>query len=448
MSHTLERLSRRRVLRGMLGAGAVTVALPFLDCFLNANGTALASGVPLPVRFGTWFWGLGLTPLRWTPPKPGADYEILTELRPIEKLKRKVSLFSGFDVILDGAPNFPHISGNYGLRTGMAPQKPGQIPGASFDVAIAGAIGAGTRFRSLDLTCAGDKKHSYSFEAAGVVNPAEASPAAAYARIFGSEFQDPNNAAFAPDPRTMARQSVLSAIGEDRQALLRELGAADRQRLEEYFTSLRDLENKLAVQLQKPPPADSCRVPGKTDAGARDNEVGAVIETHTLMGRLLAMALACNQTRVFNVVFSASSSELRRLGDNSFHHQLTHEEPIDKELGFQPKSTWFVERSMEAWGAFLATLDAVKEGDGTLLDNCAVLAHSDSWLARTHTIMGIPMMLAGSAGGRLKSGLHIVGNGQTTSRLALTVQQAMGVAIDRWGAKSMETSKPIGEILA
>ena len=67
----IQELSRRRILRGMLGGAAVTVGLPFLDCFLNANGTALASGAPLPTCFGTWFWGLGLNPGRWEPKQIG-----------------------------------------------------------------------------------------------------------------------------------------------------------------------------------------------------------------------------------------------------------------------------------------------------------------------------------------------------------------------------------------
>src|SRR5471032_2685384 len=104
-------LKRRRVLRGMLNGGAVTVALPLLDCFLNNNGTALASGAPLPIRFGTWFWGLGVNPARWVPEKVGADYDIKSELSAIEPYKSRISVLSGFDVLLDGQPNIPHFSG-------------------------------------------------------------------------------------------------------------------------------------------------------------------------------------------------------------------------------------------------------------------------------------------------------------------------------------------------
>src|SRR5437764_350819 len=91
--------TRRGVLRGMLGGSAVTVALPLLDCMLNTNGTALAAGRPLPVRFGTWFWGCGMNPERWNPAKAGADWEITPELQPIAKLRDKMNVFSTFNVV-------------------------------------------------------------------------------------------------------------------------------------------------------------------------------------------------------------------------------------------------------------------------------------------------------------------------------------------------------------
>src|SRR4029078_4351291 len=112
------------------------------------------------------------------------------------------------------------------------------------------------------------------------------------------------------------------------------------------------------------------------------------------------------QTRVFNLSFNNSSSTLTKLGSTISHHQLTHEEPVDPELGYQPQSTWFVERCMEAFGGFVDTLGAFKEGDGTLLDNCLVVAHSQTNFAKLHTVDGVPIMLPGRAGGKVKSGLH------------------------------------------
>src|SRR5215813_10614141 len=119
-------ISRRTVLRGMLGGAAVSLGLPLLDCFLNDNGTALAQGSPLPVRFGTWFWGCGMNPDRWNPKATGAAYEITPELKPIESIRSQISVLSKFDVLLDGKPNFVHTSGNIGITTGQAPAQADQ----------------------------------------------------------------------------------------------------------------------------------------------------------------------------------------------------------------------------------------------------------------------------------------------------------------------------------
>jgi hypothetical protein len=90
----------------------------------------------------------------------------------------------------------------------------------------------------------------------------------------------------------------------------------------------------------------------------------------------------------------------------------------------------------------------VKEGDGTLLDHSLILAYTDTGFAKLHTLEDIPMLLAGSASGRIKTGYHIAGAGGPVTRVGLTVQQAMGMSIDSWGVGAMATKKPITEIMA
>lgn len=441
-------ISRRSLLlRGMFGGATVAVGLPILDCLLDDGGTAWASGQALPVRFGTWFWGLGVTEDRWRPTKVGADYDITPELKPIERYKDKISILSGFDVMLDGRPNLPHQSGGVGFRTGIAPPG-GGLPGPSFDVLIADQIGNGTRFRSLDVSASKDAGLSpLSGRGAGNVNPTESSPLAFYNRLFGPEFADPNSASFTPDPLTMARKSVLSSVTDERKDLERMVGASDRERLDQYFTALRQTEQQLAIQLEKPEPLAACRIPPKPPETVVGNQIEQVVSNHKVMAELLAMALACNQTRVFNLMFNNPASTLTKLGSSISHHQLTHEEPINPDLGYQPESTWFVERCMESWGAFVDLLGQFREGDSTLLDNSLIVAHSETNFAKTHTIEGLPVMLAGRAGGRIKTGLHIDGKSSTASRVGLTVQQAMGLQMEKFGAQSMETNKPISEIM-
>jgi len=440
------------LLRGVLGGGAVTLGLPLLDAFLNDNGTAFAAtlgGGRLPVRFGTWFWGCGMIPDRWQPKTVGADYDLPPQLAPIAKVKQHVSVLTGFDVLLDGKGNLPHLSGNTAVRTGAPTDDWLGIRAPTLDVLIADAIGGGSFFRSLELSADGDARTSYSFRDGRSMNSATPSAVEFYRKIFGQDFNDPNKADFKPDPRIMVRRSVLSGVTEQRQALQKRLGASDKARLDQYFTSVREMEGKLALQLQKPPPAKACVVPQEAPAVSGDiTDVDRRKNNHRLMAEMLAMALACNQTRVFNMTFSTAASDLRQAGQTTGYHQSTHEELIDRSIGYQPTVDFFATRSMEAWADFVSALAAVKEGDGTLLDNMLVFAHSDVSYAKNHDVLGIPVMLAGKAGGKVKSGLHIQGGGETISRVGLTLQQVMGMPVDSWGLDAMNTKRPVSEILA
>jgi hypothetical protein len=448
---TMAKWTRRTALKGMLGGTAVTVALPLLDCFLDGNGEALASGAPIPTRFGTWFWGCGINAARWFPDRIGADYDLKAELVPIAPFTKKVTVLSGFNCILGGKPSLMHWSGVMGTLTGAAPSKGGVGVGdadaPTIDCLVSDSIGNGTRFRSLEVACTGEPSVSYSMRTGSTVNPSEVDPVELYKRIFGPEFQDPNSGDFKPDPAIMVRQSVLSSIEDERSKLMRTVGAADRARVDQYFTSLRDMEKQIALMLEKPAPAEACKVP---KAPAK-SELGAAWEmaakSHSLLGQLVVMALACNQTRVFNMALSNAASNLRKPGVPTSFHELTHVEPVDPKLGYQPESTFFMEKSMETFAEMLRMLDSVKEGDGTLLDHSLVLATSDSNEARIHSIDSLPIMVAGTAGGKWRSGLHIAGKGDPCSRVGLTIQQVLGMPVGSWGLGAMQTSKPISEVL-
>jgi hypothetical protein len=442
-------LSRRTALRGLIGGAAVTVGVPLLDCFLDGSGQAMAAtGAPVPVRFGTWFWGLGVNPNRWFPDTAGTNYELKPELAPIKALQHKINVLGNFNVLLDGAPNLPHVSGGPAIRTGRALTAERGLPGESFDVTIGDLIGKRSRFSSLEVSATGDARNSLSGRGGGNLNPSEGSAAGLYTRLFGPGFKDPNSATFMPDPQVMARRSVLSGVTEERQALEAAVGAADKQKLDQYFTSIRSLENQLDSELTKPEPMQSCVVPKAVGERQVNAEIENVMTNHALMTDLLVMAMACDQTRVVNMMFNNGASSLTRIGSTITHHQLTHEEVLDNRLGYQPEATYFLTKIMEAWVTFVSALDAVKEGDRTLLDNSLIFAHSETEFAKFHTIDNIPMMTAGSGGGRIKTGVYVDGEGTPVSRVGLTLQQAMGVSVDRWGTKSMETGKTIGELLA
>ena len=192
-------LNRRRVLRGMLNGGAVTVALPLLNHFLNGNGNAMADGSPMPVRFGTWFWGCGMNTSVFTPVKFGRNFEFPEESAPLKKVQQHLNMFSNYNAFRDGAPNFCHFTGWVTTLTGSPPLDRQHVPGQTIDMLAAKHIGRTTRFPHLTATSAGDAQVSVSYEN-DTPNASEWSPVSAYTRIFGPDFQDPNAPTFAPNP--------------------------------------------------------------------------------------------------------------------------------------------------------------------------------------------------------------------------------------------------------
>ncbi len=439
----------RTSLRGAVGGAAVTVGLPYLDIFLNTHGDAIAAtGAPLPRRFGTWFWGCGMNPERWNPIQEGRNFELPPELQPIAPVRDEISVFSGFNVVLAGETNQVHRTGVIGTLCGSAPPSTTENNGPTLDILISDAIGAATRFRSLEMTATGIPKDSFSRRSESAVNPSEPTPLSLYKRVFGPGFLDPNASEFTPDPKVLLRKSVLSVVADDRRRLESQLGQSDRARLDEYFTALRQLERQLELNLSEPPPLEACAVPAAPGETLVSRELGNVRANHDLMAQVLALALACDQTRVFNMLFSDAASSLHLPGSSDTHHTLTHEEARDGEHGYQIEATRFVLESMEAWATFVSTLKAVPEGDGTLLDNCLVMAHSETSDANSHSVTGLPIMLAGRSGGRILPGLHVRGAGEPTTRVGLTVQQLMGLNVGAWGTKANRTSRPVTEILA
>jgi hypothetical protein len=449
-SSTLELLTRRGVLRGMLAGGVVSVGLPILDCVLNTNGSAFAStGGQVPLRFATWFWGLGFGEADWRPKGSGADYELPSSLAALQPLKSKLNLFSGGEVFLDGQPNNTHFSGVQGVMTGKAIGTGGDYTG-SLDTIIGDVIGAGTRFRSLEVACDGDPRTSWSARANSGLNPAEVSPLALYKRIFGPEFKDPNSAEFVPDPQVMLRRSALSAVTDSRQQLMRELGTADRAKLDNYFTSLRALEQKLDIQLQRPLPMLACTKPAAPPPDKKQVLTLATdaMERHDLFASLLAHAMACGQTRVANLAITQGMSGLLREGDSTNHHTLTHEEPIDATTGYQIKCAWFQSLYMQGLHNFATAMDAIHEGDKTLLDRMVIFAYTDHGAPRLHSLRNMPVITIGSADGKLKTGLYVPRPGDATTRVSFTIQQAFGVPAGNWGLGSNRVSSPIAEVLA
>jgi hypothetical protein len=442
-------MNRRRVLRGLLQGSAVTIALPFLNCFLNDNGTALAAtGAPRRIRFVHWFFGNGITAgQQWWPDQAGAlsGMTLPVEISALEPYKAKINILSHLDVMPDGKPNRPHITGWQGSWQGMVPD--GATASApSVDTLISDQIGQNTRFRSIGASCTGNPASTMSYLAGGIAQPNEAQPAAMYARLFGPDFTDPNAGTFKPDPVVMAKRSVLSAIKDERKSFEADLGAEDRARLDQYFTSLRQMEQQVEMQLTKPEPLAACTVPKNPGAEMSiSDQLDVSIATHKVMGQLLAHALLCDQTRSARVMFTDSGPGLRVLGDATTYHTYSHQEAPS---GPQEKCRFFSRQTVAQVAEFIKLLDSFKEGDSSLLDQSLVVINTDNGQAFTHQLTNLPTFTAGSAGGLVKTGQYLNMNGSPATRLGLTAMQVFKVPVSKFGTNSMETSRPITELLA
>jgi hypothetical protein len=361
-----------------------------------------------------------------------------------------VSVFSGFRAIPDSRANQVHWSGHASILTGIAPATATAFDGATLDTRIADAIGGSTRYKAVDVDASVSRKPvSYSTRTGTTFAAPETTPLGLYTRLFGPGFQDPNSDNWKPDPSIMLRQSVLSAVTDQRQALMSGVGKADQVKLDQYFTSLRELENQLAVQLQKPEKCESCAEPAAPkDAPPRAASIDVVNANTKTMARLLAMGLTCNQTRVFNFVHTAGTSETYIAGQSKIYHQITHDEPTDAQLGYQPETSKLAGLVMQGFGEFLAEMDAIKEGNGTLLDHMLVMGFSDTGYAKIHSIENIPLFLAGGASGKHKAGQHIHTTGDSVTRVSLTAMQLVGAPVGEFGVGTMKTSRAVTEVMA
>src|SRR5262249_51951442 len=246
------KLDRRTLLRGTCQGALAVMGLPFLDCFLNNKGQAQTNGRPLPTRFNTFFWGCGLTDKLWIPKKAGTDWEMTVQLKPLEAYRKKLNAFSGLRVPLDSKPNGQHWSGLAAANTGIAPSRQGEFGSKTIDQQVAEVIGKGIRFRSVAASSSGDPRQSYSSLGGTNLLPAESTPLSLYTRLFRPRFQDPTKGDWKPDPRIMLQKSVLSAVAEDRNRVMQNLGASDRARMDQYFTSVRQTELQMEAELQRP----------------------------------------------------------------------------------------------------------------------------------------------------------------------------------------------------
>ncbi|MBK8258495.1 MAG: DUF1552 domain-containing protein [Polyangiaceae bacterium] len=423
-----KKLDRRTVLRGLMGGAAVAIGLPALEIFLNDNGTAYAGADSFPKRFGIFFWGNGNLPDKWVPAGNGPEWELTEQLMPLAAVKEHITVVSGMKVATGNS--VPHGSGPVGMLSG-APYPIGDettfaVP--SIDQVIANEIGKDSRFKSIEVGVQPDA-YSLSYNGPHSVNPPETSPAALFKRIFGPGFVLPGQNT-TPDPKLALRQSVLDAVKSDAERLQQKLGSADKARLEQHLEGVRGLEKQIQKMQENPPSLEACLVPAEPKPEYPEVDGRPPLsEISRVMSDIIVMALACDQTRVFSHWFSSPVNNTLYPDATAGHHQLTHDEPDP-----QPQVNSIVLYTMTELAYLVNALNAVKEGESTLLDHMALLVTSDVSYGRAHSIEEYPILIAGSANGALKKGVHYKSPAsENTSKVLLTLSRAMGLVFDSYG---------------
>jgi len=428
------KLDRRTVLHGMLGGATASVGLPMLDIMVNSHGTAQADGSNFPQRFGLFFWGNGNLPDRWVPKIEGKEYKLTEQLAPLARHKDVISVVSGLRVLI---PNrLPHNSGAAGMLSasiGVGADNSFSFINPSIDQVIAQNAGSATRFKSIEY---GTVKSRYSSSGPNSFNIPINEPADLYSRLFLNGF-NLQSEGVGPDPSLAMRRSVLDAVLAQSKTLQRKLGKRDRDRLDQHFNGIRELEQRILLIERNPPNFDSCARPD--DPGA---ELGQVINRAQLevrnvaMNKIMALGLACDQTRVFsNWLTGAVDNSLLFDGASKGHHQLTHDEPGD-----QPMVHNIVVQIIDQFALMLDELRAIPEGDGTLLDNSIVMGSSEISEGRLHSLDEMPVVLAGSAGGQIKLGEHMRFPDFNVTKLLITLQQVMGISVTEYGVGAAQAT--------
>ena len=420
--------TRRGILRGLLGGATVSLTLPWLEA-------RAACDTGFPKRFGVFQWGNGNLPNRWIPEDTGPDWALSDQLQPLAAFQSRIAVCTGLEVRV---PNIsPHWSGAVGVLTGqelVGSDESWTVAAPTVDEVVADAIGRDTLYRSIAVGVA--DAETFSYTGPNAPNFGETDPFALYERLFGATFREPGKGGVV-DPSLGRRRSVLDAVMGDLDRLSARVSAADRVRLEAHTDAVRDLEQRLARLQEEPADLAACQRAEAPDENYPDIDGRPQLAARSqAFSELIAMALACDQTRVFAMSHHRPLSNVLFPGATDGHHSLTHNEG-----GEQPEVHDATLVVMEAYAGLLGALDRIPEGDGTVLDHCLVLACSEVSEGRTHRLDEVPFVLAGGACGAIPMGRHVRSAGrENVNRAMFSVLTALDVPVTSWGAGSTEVT--------
>lgn len=396
---TKKHLSRRTVLRGAIGA---TIGLPLLDAMVPAASAA----PPAQLRFGAVYVPNGVRPEIWTPPSAG-PLELPPLLERFGPVKEHINIVTG---IRASGPFGHHVIGSLWLSGGSAKQTQGADvrAGQTIDQHIADAIGRDTPLRSLELGIEDINSASNScqfgwsciymntlaWQTPTVPLPMQVNPQSVFERMFGDVGSAEERAA-----RFRSKASILDSVIEAASRLNSQLSVQDRSTVEEYLANIREVERQIQATGER---ADAMGETPDAPAGIP----GTYDEHVRVMYDLIALAWRADITRVTTLMkgVEASSIGYPQIGVPESHHIVSHHANVPEAIEKYAKINAY---HLSLFGDFVEKLRDTPDGDGSLLDHAMVMYGSGMGNGDKHDQSMIPIMLAGTASGRLRGGRHI-----------------------------------------
>jgi hypothetical protein len=438
------RLSRRALLSGL---GVSTALSPFLP-LLEAQGQDAQ-----PLRLILWFTPHGTVYDNWKPSGGETDFTLSPILKPLEPYRAKLNILDGLRIQADGV-GAPHTKGPPLLWTasplnddmtftradGSGGMYYGWNSAPSIDQVIIQKLGSSTSYKSLEFGVRSGQSHPGSrmiYTGAETPLAPETNPWAAFKRLIG----DIGKTTDQLEQLRTERRSVLDVLDAELSSLQGKLGVADQKKIDAHLTAVREIEQRLQNS------SVSCQGPvlGTEVDSNKSSNTPVVMDA---MIALMASSLSCGLSNFASMQYRVGENDGGYLYDwlgisDLEHHLMTHE--ADSNATAKAELTKIYTWYSEMFGKFLGKLDAIPEGNGTMLDNSLVVWGSELGKGNSHSFEKMPFVVAGGAAGKLKTGRYLQFNGVEHNRLLVSLAQLMGVAdLDKFGTTDTKTGNLSG----
>ena len=410
--------------RTFIRSAGISLALPWLDVFAEDSRRSSSSGQQTPRRMVCICAPLGLHPDNFFPTQPGKGYALSPYLEILKDYRDEMTVISGLQHAGMGS-SFAHQASASFLTGVPGAGRPGFRNAISLDQFAADHIGTQTRFPSLALS--GEGSGGLSWTRTGALIPSDNSPSKVFARLFleGRADEVQNQMRRLEDGR-----SILDDVSDQAKSLRSDLGSEDRDKLDEYLTSVRELEQRMVNDeswARKPKPKVNVEPP-KDIPNAAD-----LIGRTRLLFDLTHLALQTDSTRLITIMLAGSTFAPPIKGVTLGHHDLSHH---GKDPGKLAQLKIVEVETMKTVRDLLAKLQQSKEGGSNLLDRTSVFLGSNVGDGSSHSTKNLPVLLAG---GGFQHGQHLpfdANNPPPLCNLYVSMLQRLGIEADKFGTST------------